>query len=394
MIDRRVLPQSSSQWAKNVGLALALGGTIGLVLGLQDQSGHLLLTVAISAWIGLCIYLTCIIALAFLSPFLDFEARFKLWMPLGLIFFVSSGVGFFVGAHSVEWLTFGSIHVTTPGWSEGFAFAGVLGLICSALWFTYERMKGRLEESIVRLKDQELAEQELETARKIQRRILPPPTLEGEGFRLAALNLPARVVAGDFYDVLPRADGALGLIVADVVGKGLGASLIMAGVKARLGYIAIGRSVTETMEELNRVLLEELGAREFVALCYACYEPASGRFELANAGLPDPYVLKRGAAPQAIAAEGPRLPLGVRGNLGYRSVEGPSGRWRCAAALDRWDPRGPYPDRGASWLRASGVASGQRRCHDRPIGSAGCSGTASGSRNYQATGRRLDPGTG
>ena len=343
MVDTRFLPQRLSTWAKNIGLALALGGTVGLLLWLREQTGPLLLEVAIGAWISFCVYLTCMTALGFLGPFLDFEARLKLWLPLGLIFFVSGGVGFFLGAHSLEWLTFGYLRMETPGWSDGFAFAGILFLIGGSVFVIYERMKYRLKESMARIKDQELAEQELETARKIQRRILPPPTLEGEGFRLAARNLPARVVAGDFYDVLPRADGALGLVVADVVGKGMGASLIMAGVKARLGYIASGRSVTETMEELNRALLEELGEREFVALCYACYEPATGRFELANAGLPDPYVLNRGAAPQPIVVEGPRLPLGVRGDLGYRSVEGRLGDGDALLVLTDGIPEAPTP---------------------------------------------------
>ena len=81
---------------------------------------------------------------------------------------------------------------------------------------------------------QELGRRELEMARDVQRRLLPPSEVAGPGWELAARCLPARVVAGDFYDILRRADGSVDVIVADVAGKGFAASLIMASVKAML----------------------------------------------------------------------------------------------------------------------------------------------------------------
>ncbi len=170
-------------------------------------------------------------------------------------------------------------------------------------------------------REQELAERELGVARSIQQRLLPPPEVEGDGNRLAARNLPARYVAGDFYDVFPLPDGALAIAVADVAGKGLGASLIMAAVKAVLSLVAVDSSVVETLRRLNRKLTADLGAREFVALAYARYTPLDGRLELANAGLPDPYLLRRGRAPVTVEVPGPRLPLGMREVVDYRSVE-------------------------------------------------------------------------
>lgn len=169
-------------------------------------------------------------------------------------------------------------------------------------------------------RDHELAEKELELARTIQRRLLPPPEMEGAGYRLAARNLPAQVVAGDFYDVFGLADGTLGIVVADVAGKGLGASLIMASVKSVLPFIAASHSVVETLAELNRKLVGELGPREFVALAFARFDPTSGRLELANSGLPDPYLLRPRHGPQTIEVPGPRLPLGVRGSVEYESA--------------------------------------------------------------------------
>ena len=126
-------------------------------------------------------------------------------------------------------------------------------------------------------------------------------------------------MAGDFYDVFPLGDGKLGLVVADVSGKGVGASLVMASVKAVVPLLAAGRSAGTTLTELNRRLSKELLPREFVALCFAQYDTASGALEIANAGLPDPYLLSARKI-EALSVPGPRLPLGARNEMVYDSL--------------------------------------------------------------------------
>ncbi len=190
------------------------------------------------------------------------------------------------------------------------------------LFYSFDLLQTRLAKSVERLKEAEFAEKEIELARSIQQRILPPQELSGDGYRIAARNLPARFVAGDFYDVFLLPDGAVGLVVADVAGKGMGASLIMATVKAALPFLAADRSVDEALRESNRRLKPRLHPREFVALTYARYDPGTGAFELANAGMPDPYVLDGNGDPRAISAPGPRFPLGVRSEVAYEKVGG------------------------------------------------------------------------
>ena len=168
-------------------------------------------------------------------------------------------------------------------------------------------------------REQELAEQELELARSIQRRLLPPPEIEGDGYRVAARNVPARFVAGDFYDVFQLSDSRIGLVVADVAGKGIGASLITASVKAMTPLIAAEHDLIETAQRLNAKLYEELDRREFVALSIAIFDSSTGEVELVNCGLPDPYLLCDGQAPCPIEVPGPRLPLGVRPDIVYKS---------------------------------------------------------------------------
>jgi len=179
------------------------------------------------------------------------------------------------------------------------------------------RLTERLQ--LEHLVQQELGKRELEMARDVQRRLLPPSELDGRGWRVAARCQPARVVAGDFFDVLHHADDRVDVVVSDVAGKGFAASLIMASVKAMLPFVATGDSVAGALSDLNRRLAGELGRGEFVALSIARYRPAQQTVELANAGAPDPYILRADQPPMPLSVPGPRLPLGIRSEVAYAS---------------------------------------------------------------------------
>ena len=183
-----------------------------------------------------------------------------------------------------------------------------------------ERRRDLVERlQLEKLVAQELGRRELEMARDVQRRLLPPSEVAGPGWEVAARCLPARVVAGDFYDILRHPDGSVDVVVADVAGKGFAASLIMASVKAMLPFVTAEGGVAESLAYLNRRLAVELGRGEFVALTLARYRPSEQRVELANAGAPDPYLVRPGQLPQPLSVPGPRLPLGVREEVAYAS---------------------------------------------------------------------------
>ena len=236
--------------------------------------------------------------------------------------------GVFLFAGALAWLVVQALLVALgrgqiPTWNQittGIAISGLLSILFGSGFYLYEVMRERMLESASRLKEAEFAEKELALARSIQERLLPPTELSGEGYRIAARHLPARFVAGDFFDVFSLPDGALGLVVADVAGKGVGASLVMASVKAVLPLLAVGRTVEETLVALNEKLCDELDRRQFVALAYARYEPDGGELRLANAGFPDPYLLRRDARPEPLTVGGPRLPLGIRRDQTYTAT--------------------------------------------------------------------------
>ena len=166
---------------------------------------------------------------------------------------------------------------------------------------------------------QELGRRELEMARDVQRRLLPPSEVAGPGWEVAARCLPARVVAGDFYDILRHADGRVDVVVADVAGKGFAASLIMASVKAMLPFVNADGGVADLLVRLNGRLALELGRGEFVALAVARYSPTERLVEVANAGALELRVDRPGQPPQPLSVPGPRLPLGVREQVAYAS---------------------------------------------------------------------------
>lgn len=297
-------------------LVLAISAGIALLTG-ADNPRDLPAAMTVSGVCGLAIYATAWLLLLRLHRRIESLAELPRFLAYSAVFLTSGAVAWALAA-AVARLVFGQR-------TGGTSLAIVVGLAL-AFGFTFRgfhRLRERLETSVARLKEVEFAEKELQLARALQSRLLPPPEIAGEGYRVGARNLAARVVAGDFYDVFPLADGAIGLVVADVAGKGMAAALVMASVKAMLPLIAAGRTAEETLRELNRRLAAELSAREFVALAYARYEPLRGRLTLANAGLPDPYLLAATGSPTALAVPGPRLPLGVRKEVDYRALDVP-----------------------------------------------------------------------
>lgn len=301
-------------------LALAIGLGIGLLISLSGERSSRYLFILFGGFVGLGIYSIANLLGWLLQRRLErLTGKQKTAFHIVELFF--SGVCAWLLTGLLVQAIFPGVSVLGPGAYRYVLATAGLAIFFGFAFISFEGLKSRLAESVARVKEVEFAERELQLARELQSRLLPPAEVAGEGYRVAARNLAARVVAGDFYDVFRLADGAVGLTVADVAGKGMAASLIMASAKARLPLLAADRPAEETLRELNRVLAAELSAREFVALVFARYEPSLGVLTLANAGLPDPYLLRRDEPPRPLAVPGPRLPLGVRREVPYEALQ-------------------------------------------------------------------------
>ena len=298
-------------------MAVSVGLGIGVLVAVDQDRPHWINSMVLCGTAGLTIFGTSRLLGATMDRWtcrLDGRA---LLAVRGVQFAASGGVAWLVMTIVGErWLglRFGS------DWPRYLLLTAGLAVVMGFTFYGFSAIRSRLEASVARLKEVEFAEKELQMARELQSRLLPPPEIAGDGYRIAARNLPAHLVAGDFYDSFLLPDGAVGVVVGDVAGKGMAAALIMASVKAMLPLVAAERSAAETLREVNRRLATELRGREFVALAFARLEAASGKVELANAGLPDPYLLIHGQSPAPQAVPGPRLPLGVRREVEYSSL--------------------------------------------------------------------------
>ena len=105
------------------------------------------------------------------------------------------------------------------------------------------------------------------------------------GVRIAALCLPAAEVGGDYYDLLPLGPTRMGVLVADVSGKGTSAALYMAELKGLvLSLSRIYDSPARLLAEANRILSANMDARSFVTMTYAVVDTAARRMRYARAG--------------------------------------------------------------------------------------------------------------
>ena len=140
----------------------------------------------------------------------------------------------------------------------------------------------------------ERQDRELQIARGIQQGLLPKTLQAPPGFDVAARSESCFEVGGDYYDLVPLESGRLGLVVADVSGKGTPASLLMASVHAWVQALAGGVAPPALMKRLNRFLYQNTQPNRYVTLFYSELDPATRRLSYVNAGHVPPFVLSSG----------------------------------------------------------------------------------------------------
>ena len=347
-------------------LAIAVGALVGLLFSIGSTQSPLFVVLH-GVVVGLGIFVSIMLLELLLGSTID-RAPERLRALLHGILFATGGVaGWIVALAIISPLRGRPFDLRELfGESSFVTFIAVSALIAVAVGLAsrgYEHLQERLRSANDRLREREWAEKELALARDIQKRLLPPESIDGDGFNIAARNLPAHVVAGDFYDVVRLDDGSIVVVVADVAGKGMVASLIMASVKSVLPFVA-RLDVAEAMTTLNRKLVKELGRREFVALAYARFF-ADGTLQLANAGFPDPYLMSD-SGQRALTVGGMRLPLGVRESAQYEVLVAKLGHGERVLFVSDGIPEAPAAGEPLGYERLAAIvgetcAGGERR---------------------------------
>src|SRR3979490_2897537 len=161
-------------------------------------------------------------------------------------------------------------------------------------------------------------EHEISEARAIQEGFLPKEIPQLTGYEIAAAWQSARVVGGDYFDVLPFDGEMCGLCIADVAGKGLPAALLMSNLQAAVrGLASPSLRPEELCTRLNALLCRNIASDRFVTLFYAQLDGASRQLRYVSAGHNPPFVVRRDGSHERLREGG--LVLGVFANQTFKS---------------------------------------------------------------------------
>jgi sigma-B regulation protein RsbU (phosphoserine phosphatase) len=146
---------------------------------------------------------------------------------------------------------------------------------------------------------------DLKVARSIQQSLLPKERLRFHDVEIAGLNLPSAEVGGDCFDHFMITPQDIGLVIADVAGKGIPASLLMATVRTGIRILAAHRlDMTGILTHLNEHLLEMTASDAFVTACYGVYHRPSRRLSYVNAGHNPPQLLRAAGGVESLETGG------------------------------------------------------------------------------------------
>jgi len=161
---------------------------------------------------------------------------------------------------------------------------------------------------------------ELKDARSIQTNLFPKEFPHLPGINITGICLPCLEVGGDWYDFINLPNGRLGVVLADVSGKGMGAALLMSSTRSLLRLIAnSGSSPKDVLKQINEILVNDLPTARFVTMIYALFDPVDKSLVFANAGHMNPLLIDSNGLTFLETEEG--FPLGIApGSFSERKI--------------------------------------------------------------------------
>ncbi len=187
---------------------------------------------------------------------------------------------------------------------------------------SFNQMASHLEASVTEKASHEALARELETARDLQRRLLPSPDFTFPGLQISVDFCPTSAIGGDFYHFLADGPDRLTVVVADVSGHGLSTGIVMAAAKASLSAFATtGAHAVAVLSSLDEAIRRTTDARTFVTLAHLRFLFDRGEIEFTNAGHVYPYRVEPLGTVTALA--NPARPLGLRLPVSFRTVRAP-----------------------------------------------------------------------
>jgi PAS domain S-box-containing protein len=181
-------------------------------------------------------------------------------------------------------------------------------------------IEGRLEIENYRLLEEEKkfikVQEELRLARDIQQHLLPETPPDIPGYDIAALNIPAKEVGGDYYDFMKISDDKLFFCLGDVSGKGIPAALLVANLQASLhSQSFITHSPGECVRNSNKLIHQNTDFNKFITLFYGLLDTAGGQIIYCNGGHDQPVFMAPGREIKELKTGG--IPLGFMADYEY-----------------------------------------------------------------------------
>ncbi len=166
-------------------------------------------------------------------------------------------------------------------------------------------------------------ERELELAQGVQRELLPQQVPDIPGLQIAAYSRPAQIVSGDFFDFYRFQDGRPGVVVADVAGHGLSASLHMASLQSLMrALVPSSHSPGEVLQHIHRLYRHNFRFTTFVSVFLLAVDLDRGEFSYVNAGHNPPALAHAASSEDAplewLMPTGPALGLTEQADYGER----------------------------------------------------------------------------
>jgi sigma-B regulation protein RsbU (phosphoserine phosphatase) len=169
------------------------------------------------------------------------------------------------------------------------------------------------EEAMVHLQEQE---REITEAKAIQEKLLPHEIPQMPGYEIASAWQSARLVGGDYFDILPLDEKTLGICIADVAGKGMPAALLMSNLQAAVrGLSSLAIAPSLFCSRLNSIVYRNTQSDRFITFFYAHLDGPARRLSYVNAGHNPPFVVRADGSHERLREGG--AVLGVFASRNY-----------------------------------------------------------------------------
>jgi phosphoserine phosphatase RsbU/P len=169
-------------------------------------------------------------------------------------------------------------------------------------------LRKEIEIGRTRRREEAAERRELSEALRIQQRLLPQQVPQIDGWELAVSWQPASGVGGDCFDMLPFSESRVAVSIADVVGKGIPAALLMSNLQAAVR--AFASEVVEPKDlcaQVNRILCGNIAEGRFISFCYCVLDSVAGTVTYTNAGHYLPMLVRANGDVERLDAGGPVL---------------------------------------------------------------------------------------